>query len=236
MRDNSDIGEYLESISELPIASKEDQSRLCDTIKNSTDNNDIEKAVNELVVSNVKLVFSRAKKFHDRSIGDISLMEYISDGNLALLKAAKCYDAKKSEAAFSTYAVACIDKSFFKTMRSHDIIRVPSNQTEKLSKIRKLQTVKNQKIEDDVLKKELHISNLGIEILEMVKNVKTVSSLDKAIVYDDQNESTLLDTIPDEMATPPHQKMDLEMLNEYLSSKIKNLSAKEQELLRLVFF
>lgn len=231
-----DIGIYLESISELPVASKEEQAILSDKIKSSFVKEDVDGAINKLVLSNVKLVFSRAKKFHDRVGKDISLMEYISDGNLALIKAARSYDASKSDACFSTYATSCIDKSFFQTMRSHDIIRVPTNQTEKLLKVRKLKDVNIENIEDNVIKQELNIGDLGIGLLTMAKNVQTLSSLDKNVSDDDQGVYTLLDTISDDKTDCPQRKADLDMLNQYLLSKMRGLSPKEQEVLRLIFF
>ena len=124
------ISLYLTDLKGNNLLTKEEEFELLKKIK---ENND-EEAKNKLILSNLRLVISVAKK----NLGNgLPLIDLISEGNIGLLKAIEKFDSDKGH-RFSTYAVwwirQSIKKSIINTGRD---IRIPSYKYEQLSKINK---------------------------------------------------------------------------------------------------
>lgn len=225
---------YIKSIDKIPLISTDEEQRLSKVIHNSNDSSEIKKAINVLAISNLRLVISRAIKF-SRRFQSIDLMTLISDGNLALFKAAQRFKPD-SGATFGTYAVSCIDKCFYQTVVSNDIIRVPTDQNDKICKLSKAQSFQENKLSDEEIMQILDIKQGSLDLLKNAKQTRHVRSLD-AVITSDENSVSLLDLIPDESVKPVDHNADLTSIREYLEGKMDTfLSKREKEMLHIVYF
>jgi RNA polymerase primary sigma factor len=117
--------EYLRSLkyyenNELPkieCLTNEEQFDLENRIKNGD-----KKALDELVVANLPLVYKTAKKWH---IKDLELSDLISEGNIALIKAAKNYNSRNKTIYFTHYASICIKSAFNDLAKKRHIQKMP---------------------------------------------------------------------------------------------------------------
>ena len=125
------ISLYLADLRKHDLLDKDEELELLRRIK---ENND-EEAKNKLILSNLRLVISVAKK---SSGSGLPLIDLISEGNLGLLKAIEKFDCNKGH-RFSTYAVWWIRQAIKKSIinMGRDI-RIPSYKHEQLAKVNKL--------------------------------------------------------------------------------------------------
>lgn len=125
------ISLYLSDLRKHDLLDKDEELELLRRIK---ENND-EEAKNKLILSNLRLVISVAKK---SSGSGLPLIDLISEGNLGLLKAIEKFDCNKGQ-RFSTYAVWWIRQAIKKSIinMGRDI-RIPSYKHEQLAKVNKL--------------------------------------------------------------------------------------------------
>ncbi len=94
--------------------------------------NEIDNIKNKLVVSNLRLVVSVAKRFQNKYI---SLIDLINEGNIGLLEAIHKFDYRKGN-KFSTYALYWIKQAITKTLSDKArIIRIPNYLNNLLNKI-----------------------------------------------------------------------------------------------------
>ncbi|MCR4422243.1 MAG: sigma-70 family RNA polymerase sigma factor [Spirochaetales bacterium] len=94
--------------------------------------NEIDCIKNKIVVSNLRLVVSVAKRFQNKYI---SLIDLINEGNIGLLEAIDKFDYRKGN-KFSTYALYWIKQAITKTLSDKArIIRIPNYLNNLLNKI-----------------------------------------------------------------------------------------------------
>ena len=122
---------YLKDIQKNELLKREEEYDLFRRIRES----DSQDARHELILSNLRLVISIAKK----SLGNgLPLIDLISEGNIGLIKAINKFDYTKGH-RFSTYAVWWIKQSIKKAIinKGRDI-RIPSYKYEQLAKVNKV--------------------------------------------------------------------------------------------------
>ena len=125
------ISLYLSDLRNNELLDKDLEYELLKQVRESND----EEAKNRLILANLRLVISVAKK----SLGNgLPLIDLISEGNLGLIKAIEKFDYTKGH-RFSTYAVWWIKQAIKKAIINigRDI-RIPSYKHEQLSKLNKI--------------------------------------------------------------------------------------------------
>ena len=226
------LSTYIKSIEKLPLISKDEEKRLSTIIQTHENSEEVDKAVEALVLANLRLVIHRAKKFSNR-YPKIDLMNLISDGNLCLMKAARNYEYKK-KATFGTYATFCLDKCFFQTITANDIIKIPSNQNDKLTKLSRLQANIRHKLNDEETMEILDIGEESLELLKSAKSGQYLSSLDEAIKVG-EDRILLINLIPDKSAPATERHADMNSLGEYLNKKMSILTDRERDILNIAY-
>ena len=178
-----------------------------------------EKAIDELVMANLRFVIAIAKDYQNQGV---PLADLISEGNCGLITAAKRFDHSKGY-RFISYAVWWIKQGILQCLNDNSrTVRLPANMINKMSKVRK----EIEKFERD---NERQPSYDEVEYL----HIPRCSSLSTPINEDgDELGSMLADDIfgsPDEV----HDEDDT--LKHHLEHAMTNLSEREKDIVNCYF-
>jgi RNA polymerase primary sigma factor len=189
-----------------------------------------DQAKRALSSGNLRLVVSIAKKYRNRGL---SFLDLIQEGNTGLMKAVEKYEYRRGY-KFSTYATWWIRQAITRSIADQArTIRIPVHMIETMSKLRNVQKKLVQ-----LMGREPTIEEVAKEAavpLEEAKRVTKIArhpiSLDRPI--GDGEDSYFGDFIEDETVESPVEGAGQEMLKERISSVLQTLSFREREIIRL---
>ena len=212
------VTQYLSDIDRYTLLSPEEEIILSRRVQ---DGDPI--ARRKMVESNLKLVVHIAKKFLNRGL---HLLDLIQEGNIGLIQAAEKFDPTQG-CRFSTYAVFHIRNTILAAIYSQShTIRLPRNIIEEQRKIRRvyqeLQSLLGRSPTSQEL--EYHSGFSKTKIKQLVQLSKSMLSLDQPI-SDDSN-LQLSDTIEGE--DNPAKNLATNLCREQIQSFIGQLSEKQQ--------
>ena len=218
---------YLKEIGKIPLLTAEEEFALATRI--ALGDNIAKKS---LVNANLRLVVSVAKKYTNRGL---PFMDLIQEGNIGLMKASGKYDYKKGF-KFSTYATWWIKQSITRAIADHArTIRLPVHMIETINKLKRAKNfLFNEYGRIPTVEEIAEIVHMPTKkVAECLKLEQELISLDTPI--DEDKNSFLMDFIEDENSISPVKAAEQTLLREKIQQVLTLLTPQEAKVLRLRF-
>ena len=192
--------------------------------------NDYEQAKRELSAGNLRLVVSIAKKYRNRGL---SFLDIIQEGNTGLMRAVDKYEYRRGY-KFSTYATWWIRQAITRAIADHArTIRIPVHMIETMSKLRNISKKLVQQYGREPTIEEI-AKEAGMTVSEarrVLKISRHPISLDRPV--GESEDSYFGDFIEDETAESPVETAGTEMLKDRIEEVLKTLTYREREIIKL---
>ncbi len=218
---------YLKEIGKVPLLEAERELYLAECMAKGD-----EKAKDELVEANLRLVVSIAKRYVGKGM---FFLDLIQEGNLGLMKAVEKFDYTKGY-KFSTYATWWIRQAITRAIADQArTIRIPVHMVETIHKVSRCQRQLLQELGHEATAEEV-AERIGMspdKVREIMKIAQDPVSLETPI--GEEEDSHLGDFIPDDDSPAPAEAASYELLKEQLEEVLHTLTSREEHVLKLRF-
>ncbi|MEX1231891.1 MAG: RNA polymerase sigma factor RpoD [Planctomycetaceae bacterium] len=189
-----------------------------------------ELAMRELSGGNLRLVVSIAKKYRNRGL---SFLDLIQEGNTGLMRAVDKYEYRRGY-KFSTYATWWIRQAITRAIADQArTIRIPVHMIETMSKLRKVsKQLLQEKGREPTIEEMAEAAGVSLEETRRVMKIsRHPISLDRPV--GESEDSYFGDFIEDESTDNPVNSATQEMLKDKIDCVLKTLTYREREIIKL---
>ncbi len=191
---------------------------------------EFEDAKRSLSSGNLRLVVSIAKKYRNRGL---SFLDLIQEGNTGLMRAVDKYEYRRGF-KFSTYATWWIRQAITRAIADQArTIRIPVHMIDVLSKLRNAQKTLQQTLRREASMDEIALFvELPVEEVRRVLDIgRTPASLDRPI--GDSEDASFGELLQDNSSDNPVHSANNCILRGQIDSLLKTLTWREREIIRL---
>ena len=191
---------------------------------------DYESVKRELSSGNLRLVVSIAKKYRNRGL---SFLDLIQEGNTGLMRAVDKYEYRRGF-KFSTYATWWIRQAITRAIADQArTIRIPVHMIDVLSKLKNTAKRLQQELRREPTTEETaEAAGLTVEETRRVLSIgNSPLSLDRPV--GESEDSSFGEFIEDSGMPRPHKAAANELLRERIETLLKTLTYREREIIRL---
>ncbi len=189
-----------------------------------------EQAMRELSGGNLRLVVSIAKKYRNRGL---SFLDLIQEGNTGLMRAVDKYEYRRGY-KFSTYATWWIRQAITRAIADQArTIRIPVHMIETMSKLRKVsKQLLQENGREPTIEETADAAGVSLEETRRVLKIsRHPISLDRPV--GESEDSYFGDFIEDEASESPVSAATQEMLKDKIDVVLKTLTYREREIIKL---
>ena len=218
---------YLAEIGRVKLLTHADEIRLAKGIARGC-----KRSKDRLVEANLRLVVSIAKKYRNRGV---SFLDLIQEGNLGLIRAAEKFDHTKGY-KFSTYATWWIRQAITRAIADQArTIRIPVHMHETINRLGRSQKKLLQELgrEPTIDEVATDMELPPEKVRDIMKVARVPVSLDSPV--GEEEDSNLGDFIADEDGQGPSEAASAHLMREQLEDVLGSLSERERMVLRLRF-
>ena len=241
---NNTVRDYLKEIGRTPLLKSEEEVKLANQIQAMLplmEKEDLtleekkivrlgQRAKQKMVKANLRLVVSIAKKYQNRGL---SMLDLIQEGSIGLMRASEKFDASKGY-KFSTYSYWWIRQAMTRAIANHArTIRLPIHITQDLNKVKKATRQLSQRLgrkpSDREISEELDMDLKKLRSLAQSARITRPKSLNATI---DENQTELGQILADDAASPSDFVASQEIRSQ-IQNLLHTLSPKQRDVITL---